>query len=191
MKENGKGGEYRRSRRKHPKRKGDEPQLQTQTGSENFSGGSAKAKSKNRNKNRVKSKKSALAQLISDGKLAKKPPANVPRLKWIPPEAPEVKLEPAACVWCEKPIGDFSTAVTDPASGQAGHFDCAVNRLRERESLETGDTVGYIGAGRFGVITFEKAGSPKTFRIKKVLQWENTETRSAWRNALSEHFSVT
>ena len=191
MKETGKGGEYRKNRRRRSRRRGEDAQVQAQGRVQNPADGSVKAKTKVKEKSKGKSKKSAIIQLINDGKLAKKPQANVPRLKWVPPKAPAVDLAPTACVWCGKPVDDFSTAVSDPASGQAGHFDCAVSRLSERERLETGDTVGYIGAGRFGVINFENAENPKTFKIKKILEWENTETRSEWRNALSEHFSVT
>jgi len=192
MTESGKGGEHRK-KRKHPKRKPDDAKVQAQNRAQNPADGSvkAKAKGKDKNKGKSKSKKSALIQLINDGKLAKKLPGNVPRPKWVPPQAPAIELAPIACVWCGKPIDDFSTAVSVPASGQAGHFDCAVSRLSERERLENGETLRYIGSGRFGVISLENANDPKSFKIKKVLEWEKTETRSEWRTALSEHFSVT
>jgi hypothetical protein len=191
MKEAGKGGEYKKNRRRHSRRRGEDAQVQTQGRVQNPADGSMKAKAKLKDRNKGKSKKSAFIQLINDGKLARKTQTNAPRPKWVAPKAPDINLAPTECVWCGKPIDDFSTALSDPASGQAGHFDCAVSRLSERERLETGDTVGYIGGGRFGVINFENAENPKTFRIKKILEWESTEARSEWRNTLSEHFSVT
>jgi hypothetical protein len=103
----------------------------------------------------------------------------------------------------------MASALSDKDTGQAVHFDCVIARISESEILEPGDTISYIGGGRFGIIRFppglsaerdarnkpEAAWSSsqgsKDFKIKKILEWENKEERAEWRRIISEHFSVT
>jgi hypothetical protein len=113
------------------------------------------------------------------------------RPKWIPPKPSSVPLPSASCHWCGKPVKDISTAVSDPDSGKPVHFDCVIDRIVERENLETGDTVSYIGGGRFGIVHYNNPPDTRDFTIKKVFEWENKDSRSDWRTAISEHFSVT
>jgi len=207
MKGNGKGGDSspKKSRRKSQRRRGKEkapaaPQGRVQAGET----------SRNKNKRAVN------FALAGEGKFVRKRVSPTPRPKWTPPEAPELSLTPLPCAWCEKPIREFSSAFTDPETGKPVHFDCAISRIAERERLDEGDSVAYIGGGRFGVMRFGKvngaesdspragrsssrkqgasqdaAQGAKKFVIKKILEWESTETRSEWRVALCDHFSVT
>jgi hypothetical protein len=93
--------------------------------------------------------------------------------------------------------------MTDKASGQPVHFDCAAARIAEGETLESGDTVVYIGGGRFGIIHFpgmirdtlqgRKNGEDydtRNFHIKKILEWEKKEDRAPWRKNIEDHYSV-
>jgi len=175
MRDSGKGGDSRKSRRKAPKRRG----------RENAQGRAQQSEAKG------KGRKAVNFLLSGEGKLTKKRVSTVPRQKWVPPQPPALDLQPTACVWCGKPVKEFSTAFSDPETGKPVHFDCAVSRIAERERLEKGDTVGYIGGGRFGVINFSNPQNAKKFKIKKVLEWESAEIRSEWRVMLCEHFSVT
>jgi len=204
MKDSGKGGDSRRGRKKHPKRRGKEsPQAQggaqpqsrapqgrqqqarpQQARPQQGRGGHSEA-------SKGKGKKPINFALMGEGLFARKRVSSVPRPKWAPPQPPELSLPAAVCIWCDKPIREFSTALTDPDTGKTVHFDCAVSRITERERLEKGDAIGYIGAGRFGVIHFDNPQNAKKFRIKKVLEWEDNEVRSEWRVALYEHFSIT
>jgi hypothetical protein len=123
------------------------------------------------------------------------------RPKWT---APQVSTEPIphpVCPYCGKPIKDIAAAMTDKASGQPVHFDCAAARIAEGETLESGDTVVYIGGGRFGVVHFpgmirdtgRKSGEDydtRNFRIKKILEWEKKEDRASWRKNIEDHYSV-
>jgi len=179
--EGGKGGEHKKGRRKYPKRGGANERGIGRGGG----GGEALAKG------RSKSRRSVITAVVNEGKFIRKRAGNVNRPKWAAPEAPALALPALACVWCEKPIRELSTAVCDPETGKAGHFDCAVNRLAETERLDKDDKVIYIGSGRFGVIGFANPQNPKKFKIKKVLEWETAETRSEWRVNLCDHFSVT
>ena len=176
MKGSGKGGEARKGRKKPPRRR-----EAAQPQGRGHSGEGSKGKGK----------KSAITALANEGKFVRKRTGSVQRLKWVPPQPPALSLQPEPCVWCEKQIKDMSTAITDPITGKPAHFDCTISRIAERETLEKGDAVGYIGGGRFGVLHFSNPQNLKKFKIKKILEWEKNEGRSDWRVALCEHFSVT
>jgi hypothetical protein len=122
-----------------------------------------------------------------DGK-SKKLSSNRP--KWSPPPLLTTPVILPVCSLCEKPIKEAAAAITDKVSGQPAHFDCIRNRISESETLSEGDTVSYIGGGRFGVINF-KDKAAGAFKIKKIIEWEQTEKRSEWRNDISDHFSLT
>jgi hypothetical protein len=124
-------------------------------------------------------------------KFEKKRGGFVERPKWVPPKQPAFTLPSAVCAWCGKPIKEISTAISDPASGKPVHFDCAINKIIEEEVLERGDTVSYIGGGRFGIIHYNNPPDIRDFKIRKVLEWENKESRSEWRVTISDYFTTT
>jgi hypothetical protein len=99
------------------------------------------------------------------------------------------------CPWCGKPIRDFASAIADRDTGLPVHFDCVAARIAREEKLEKGDTVAYIGGGRFGVVHASgisgKGGEGKFFTIKKIIEWENKDNRAEWRSTISDHYSVT
>jgi hypothetical protein len=101
------------------------------------------------------------------------------------------------CPWCGKPIRDLSSAIADRDTGVPVHFDCVAAKISQEESLERGDTVTYIGGGRFGIVHFSgsenrgRGGDGKTFKIKKIIEWENKDSRAEWRSTVSDHYSVT
>jgi len=136
-------------------------------------------------------KKAVDVSPFGEGKPEKRRGGLFDRPKWIPPPQPSVPLPSALCAWCDKPIKDISTAISEPETGKPVHFDCIINRIIERENLESGDTVGYIGGGRFGIIHFNNPPDTRDFKIKKIFEWENKEIRSEWRVTICDHFSVT
>ncbi|MDR2575113.1 MAG: hypothetical protein LBC52_01575 [Treponema sp.] len=136
-------------------------------------------------------KKTVDLAMDSGGKFEKKRGSFVERPKWVPPKPPVLSLPPAVCAWCGKPIKELSTAISEPGSGKPVHFDCAISKIVEEETLERGDTVSYIGGGRFGIIHYNNPPDIRDFKIRKVLEWENKETRSEWRVAISEYFTIT
>jgi hypothetical protein len=117
--------------------------------------------------------------------------ALVERLRWIPPKPSTEPLPVPDCPYCGKPIKDLSLAFSDKNSGEAIHFDCMIARLSKGENLEQGDTISYIGGGRFGVVHFSNPSKPHDFKIKRIYEWENKENRAEWRQVISDHFSVT
>jgi hypothetical protein len=140
------------------------------------------------------------------------------RPKWIPPKANAEPLPVSECLWCGKPIRDISSAISDKDTGAPVHFDCVAARIAFGEKLEKGDSVAYIGAGRFGIVSFGSTGAPlryspdvsqntgksekpsevkdyplsnRGFTIKKIIEWENKDKRAEWRSVICDHYSVT
>jgi hypothetical protein len=115
----------------------------------------------------------------------------VDRPKWVPPTLSADPIPVPDCPYCGKPIRDLSAALTDKTNGEAVHFDCVIARLGENETLERGDTVTYIGGGRFGVVHFKNPQDARGFTIKKIFEWEDKENRADWRKSLADHYSIT
>ena len=127
----------------------------------------------------------------TDGRTEKRRGGHIERPKWIPPKPPVFSAPQELCPWCDKPIKDIASAICEPDTGKPVHFDCVINRIIERENLESGDTVSYIGGGRFGIIHYNNPPDTRDFKIKKIFEWERKENRSEWRVTISDYFSVT
>jgi hypothetical protein len=147
--------------------------------------------SRNRDTSKNGGKKMIDFSPISEGKLERRRGGLFDRPKWVPPVPSSDPLPAASCAWCDKPIKDISLAISEPDTGKPVHFECVINRIIERETLENGDTVSYIGGGRFGIVHFNNPPDTRDFTIKKIFEWENKENRSDWRVTISEHFSIT
>ena len=121
----------------------------------------------------------------------------VERPRWVPPKMSTEPLPVSVCPWCGKTIRDMSSAIADKDTGEPVHFDCVAARIAFGEKLEKGETVAYIGGGRFGIVAFGSGGVPQNktehgdFTIKKIIEWENKDKRAEWRSLICDHFSVT
>jgi hypothetical protein len=93
------------------------------------------------------------------------------------------------CALCGKPIRDPASAISDAAGEAAFHFDCALTRVKERETLAAGEVLSYIGGGRFGIIRVDYL--TKRFTIEKIIDWDKREDRLPWRKVIAEHYSKT
>ena len=78
----------------------------------------------------------------------------VERPKWVPPVMNTEPLPVPVCPWCGKPIRDISSAIADKDTDAPVHFDCVTARVALGENLEQGETIVYIGGGRFGIVSF-------------------------------------
>lgn len=136
-------------------------------------------------------RRAAVFSIFDEGKIEKAKGRMFDRPKWTPPKPPPLSMPQASCPWCEKPIKDIMSAICDPETGVPVHFDCVISRITAREILGTGDSVGYIGGGRFGIIHHSNPANAKNFKIKKIFEWENKEKRGNWREAISNYFSAT
>jgi len=115
----------------------------------------------------------------------------IDRPQWVPPKLGQNQLPRVECPYCGKPVNDLSSALTDPASGSPVHFDCALRKLSDRETLHEGETLTYIGGGRFGVIQFPNPQDTNHFVIKRTIQWEDKDNRAPWRRTVADNFSLT
>jgi hypothetical protein len=174
MSGSGKGGDNRGNRRK-PFRRRDWDNAQTQSRDASKSGG----------------KKPADISPAVEGKPERRRGLPYERPKWTPPKPPALSTDTATCTWCDMPIKDITTAISDPDTGKPVHFDCVMKRLIERENLDSGDSISYIGGGRFGVIRYNNPPDTRDFTIKKIFEWEKRENRSGWRVVISDHFTIT
>jgi len=138
-------------------------------------------KAKNNNWNPLNEKKDAREQ-------AKKPAVNRP--KWKAPELSTTPIPQPLCPICGKPVEDLASAINDKASGAAAHFDCIKNKISANEILGEGETLSYIGGGRFGIISVDSKNK-RVFEIKKIIEWESADNRADWRNDIADHFSLT
>jgi hypothetical protein len=115
----------------------------------------------------------------------------IDRPQWVPPKLGQNQLPRSECPYCGKPVNDLSSALSDPATGTPIHFDCVLRKLSDRESLQEGESLTYIGGGRFGVIQFPNPQDTSHFVIKRIIQWEDKEKRAHWRRTVADNFSLT
>ncbi|MDR1428855.1 MAG: hypothetical protein LBI85_01070 [Spirochaetaceae bacterium] len=115
----------------------------------------------------------------------------VDRPKWTAPKVSQEPLPEPECPLCGRPIKDLAAALADKASGTPAHFECILGALGERETLEEGDEMSYIGGGRFGVVHYSNPQDRRNFQIKKILQWEDQNIRSDWRRQVTDRYSTT
>ncbi len=107
------------------------------------------------------------------------------------PEPAEESVRPGPpldCGYCHKPIYDLSTALADREGGGPVHFDCALQRVSEREPLAAGERIVYIGSGVFAVVEY-KDRSETAFTVKRRLPFEEEGKKQDWRKALSARVS--
>ena len=93
------------------------------------------------------------------------------------------------CEKCGQVITELSSAINDRVSGNPIHFDCALEELKKSEKLEEGDTITYIGQGRFGIVNHPNPHDMKHFTIKKIIEWEDKEKKADWRTQMAELYS--
>jgi hypothetical protein len=112
------------------------------------------------------------------------------RSKWTSVKQRTDPIPTPLCPYCNEPIKDLASAIAD-MNEKAVHFECVQKRISAMEKLAKGDTVAYIGGGRFGIVAFENPQAPKSFRIKKIIEWEQKDKRADWRTHIADHFSLT
>ena len=101
----------------------------------------------------------------------------------------DVKAREVICPKCGQPITEMASAIADKTSGEPIHFDCALNEVKQSEPVGENEKVAYIGQGRFAVLSYENIRDQRHFTIKKIIEWENREGQSQWREELSGLYS--
>ncbi|MDR0301725.1 MAG: hypothetical protein LBI04_05350 [Treponema sp.] len=164
MSGSGKGGNNRRSRHRFSGRKDESLKNEQKKHTDNF---------------------------LVTGKSEKNPLSMYERLRWTAPVLPANPITTPDCPWCGKKITDITSAIADKETGRPIHFSCVLGRVTDMVSLETNDSVCYIGGGRFGVVHYNNPPDIKDFTIKRIIEWEEKDNSSDWRVSISEYFSIT
>lgn len=99
------------------------------------------------------------------------------------------KEEKFVCAQCGQEITDIAGALSKKGSDSIFHFDCVLKNIEASESPKEGEKVIYIGQGRFAVAYFENPSDLKKFEIRKIIEWEDRDKRSTWRNEIASFFS--
>ena len=106
--------------------------------------------------------------------------------------------EPVECSFCGKPVTDVASALADKTTDKPVHFDCVLDYLAEHETLSAGQSISYIGQGRFAVISSKvpgaaaetAAGAPSPrFVIERVIEWEPRDKKYEWRANIADAYS--
>lgn len=120
--------------------------------------------------------------------------------------------EPVECSFCGKPVTDVASALADKTTDKPVHFDCVLNYLAEHETLNDGQSISYIGQGRFAVISSKvpasvqgtsaagsaasgtggavAAGVPSPrFVIERIIEWEPRDKKYEWRANIADAYS--
>ncbi|MBU0934702.1 MAG: hypothetical protein KKI09_06290 [Spirochaetes bacterium] len=111
-------------------------------------------------------------------------PDSKPELKVKQPEMP-----PVECPYCKKPIFDVSSSLADPSTGLAVHFDCAIARLAEFETLGPNEHMLYIGRGNFAVVEYTDKNQTR-FTIKRTVPWEKEGEKYDWRLQMQKRMGI-
>ena len=127
--------------------------------------------------------------------------------------------EPVECSFCGKPVTDVASALADKTTDKPVHFDCVLDYLAEHETLSAGQSISYIGQGRFAVISSKvpasvqgtsaagavasgaaaaglvaagaaAAGLPSPrFVIERIIEWEPRDKKYEWRANIADAYS--
>ena len=101
----------------------------------------------------------------------------------------EIKAREIVCPMCGQPVTEVASALSDKQTGAPVHFECALKEVESKETLNEKEKVAYIGQGRFGVLYFDNPRDQRKFTIKKIIEWEDREKKSEWREELSGLYS--
>ncbi|MDE0447686.1 MAG: hypothetical protein OXH96_13525, partial [Spirochaetaceae bacterium] len=90
------------------------------------------------------------------------------------------------CPLCAKPVHDLYTAIAYGAGNAPAHFDCIVSLLGEREEVEEGARLCYLGGGSFGIVQMRPAARPgdRALLIHKRIEVEEQDATPPWREEL-------
>ena len=83
---------------------------------------------------------------------------------------------------------DLYTAIAYGERSAPAHFDCIMSLLGEREELEEGARLCYLGGGSFGIVQVRPAARAGdrggTLLIRKRIEVEDKDAAPAWREEL-------
>ena len=100
------------------------------------------------------------------------------------------KFASLVCPRCGEVIKDITGAIADKSTGEPVHFDCVLNHLEETEPHSENEKIVYIGHGNFAVIAFENPLDTRKFKIVRLIEWEDRNTRPEWRAGILDYYDL-
>jgi len=97
-------------------------------------------------------------------------------------EIKRIKEPRPTCSICGQPIELIVEAVSEPDGGYS-HFDCIVDKLKEKYGVKEPDVVSYIGQGCFAVCSRDDEGK---FFIKERISYESSEAFTRMKKFVEE-----
>ena len=97
----------------------------------------------------------------------------------------------SVCPICSKVIEDLTSSLSDKTTGEPVHFDCAWNQAGKDITLKENEKFTYIGQGRFAVLYFPDIRDTRHVKIRKIVEWERSDSVPQWRTEISNLFSQT
>lgn len=101
----------------------------------------------------------------------------------------EIKNRENICPICNKPITDLASCLSDKKTNLPVHFECAFSEVEKNENVGENEKIAYIGQGRFGILHYDDIRDQRHFSIKKIIEWEDRDTNSSWRDEISNLYS--
>lgn len=101
----------------------------------------------------------------------------------------EIKAREVICPKCNQPITDVASAMADKATGKPVHFECVLAEVEKNENIGPNEKIAYIGQGRFGLLYYENIRDQRHFTIKKIIDWEDKDKKSEWREEIGSLYS--
>ena len=102
--------------------------------------------------------------------------------------AAEPASDALVCPLCAEPVRDLYTAIAYGERRDPAHFDCIVALLGEREELEEGARLCYLGGGSFGIVQMRPASREGdrggALLIRKRIEVEEQAAAPEWRRGL-------
>ncbi len=95
-------------------------------------------------------------------------------------------VENKTCPICGKAVKSMLTAISVSDDMEPAHFDCVLKQLTERENLQKGEKITYIGNGNFAVIKMKQGGKGVPFTILKKIQFEEKDKKAEWRKKIGK-----
>ena len=97
-------------------------------------------------------------------------------------EVRTVRHQDLNCAICNKPIDSVIDAISEP-DGSYSHFDCVLDKIREKYNVREPDVVSYIGQGRFGICSVNEEGK---YIIKERINYESSDSFTAMKKFVEE-----
>ncbi|OQY40726.1 MAG: hypothetical protein B6229_00940 [Spirochaetaceae bacterium 4572_7] len=93
------------------------------------------------------------------------------------------------CPVCNEGVKELGNAIDFEGKGPT-HFDCVLRVLTQKEHLNPGEKIAYVGSGRFGVIINKKNDAGGPFTLVREIDVEDPNKSLNWRDEKKVYVSI-